>query len=709
MVRYLPILSSLAFSCVLPLFFAFSPITAQAGRVIMENIPATNSAIYIDTQTIRVGIGTSSPAYALDVNGDINGTNIRGNGSYLTGVAKEVSTNTLTGVLPTSKGGTGNTAGNAATATTAGTASYAIGAGTAAPVGSASGDLSGSYPGPTLAASGVTAGAYGSASVVPTLTVDAKGRLTAVSSNTITPAAIGAQVVGSYSGIGSCSLPNVVTGVNASGAPTCGQPSNISGNAATANQASYAIGAGTAAPVGSASGDLTGTYPGPTLAASGVTAGAYGSASVVPTLTIDGKGRVTAVSSSTITAAGIGAAGTTGSGASGLWAINIQGNAVSASTVPASGVQSGTLGAGVVASSVAVNGITPTQVALGTYSNITLPGANVSGSITGNAATATTATFLTTAATVTVNASMVGNGSNGSALGVSPSSGTLMGNIFNGASQLVQLKSDGTLPAISGQNLTGLPSTPGGAVLVSSQTFSGSNTFSGAGVTTTTFNNIGAIGANASGYFALSQRTVFTSGSGTYTVPTSGGQLARQLRVRMCAGGGGGGATVTNVGSAGAATTFNGSSATPGGGGGFGNGVTQGAAGTGGFVAGSVNTSTITWIPGGYGNAGPFAGSASSGGQGASSQFGGGGPAGANVTAGQNAAGYCGGGGGAGYTTGGYGAGGGGAGEYVEIVLSGSLSSTYSYAVGSGGNGGAVGTHAGGNGAGGIIIIDASF
>ena len=45
----------------------------------------------------------------------------------------------------------------------------------------------------TLAASGVTAGTYGSASVVPVPTVDAKGRVTAITTATITPSGIGAQ------------------------------------------------------------------------------------------------------------------------------------------------------------------------------------------------------------------------------------------------------------------------------------------------------------------------------------------------------------------------------------------------------------------------------------------------------------------------------------------------------------------------------------
>ena len=108
-------------------------------------------------------------------------------------------------------------------------------------------------------------------------------------------------------------------------------------------------------------------------------------------------------------------------------------------------------------------------------------------------------------ATETVNASMIGVGTVASPLGVNASSVailgsnglvlnqqidsssiTKLGNIFNGASQLVLIDGTGKLPAIDGSALLNLPSTSGGAVLASTQTFSGSNTFGGSGITTTT-------------------------------------------------------------------------------------------------------------------------------------------------------------------------------------------------------------------------------
>ena len=72
---------------------------------------------------------------------------------------------------------------------------------------------------------------------------------------------------------------------------------NVASGSITVGTASYAVVATTT--TGAAGGDLTGSYPNPTLAAV-TTAGTSGSASVVPVVTIDAKGRVTTLSSANI-------------------------------------------------------------------------------------------------------------------------------------------------------------------------------------------------------------------------------------------------------------------------------------------------------------------------------------------------------------------------------------------------------------------------
>ncbi len=50
------------------------------------------------------------------------------------------------------------------------------------------------------------------------------------------------QAAGSYSGVGACTLPNVVTATNNGAAPTCSQPSDVTGNAATVTNGLYSTG-----------------------------------------------------------------------------------------------------------------------------------------------------------------------------------------------------------------------------------------------------------------------------------------------------------------------------------------------------------------------------------------------------------------------------------------------------------------------------------
>jgi hypothetical protein len=188
------------------------------------------------------------------------------------------------------------TTGQVPTATSPTTATWQTPSGSSSPTGPAGGALAGNYPDPTLAVTGVTAGTYGSAANVATFAVNAEGQLTSVSNVTI---AIPQSAVTGLSTALALLAPlasPAFTGVPT--APTASPGTNTTQVATTAFV--EAAVPSSLPPTGSAGGSLAGTYPNPTLAATTVTAGSYGSASTVPTVTYNAAGQATAASNTAI-------------------------------------------------------------------------------------------------------------------------------------------------------------------------------------------------------------------------------------------------------------------------------------------------------------------------------------------------------------------------------------------------------------------------
>lgn len=187
---------------------------------------------------------------------------------------------------------------------------------------------------------------------------------------------------------------------------------------------------------------------------------------------------------------------------------------------------------------------------------------------------------------------------------------------------------------------------------------------------------------------------VFLSASGTYTTPAN----CLWIEVELIGGGGGGAGSGTSPGSGGngGATTFGSSVLTGAGGiGAIASGGGGGGTGSGGYLqrigaTGGVG-SGLTATVGGFGGISPYGGAGAGGGAGG----------GAGIAAAANS-GSGGGGGGVNATV--NGGGGGGSGGFVKAILNTPLA-TYPYAVGAGGTAGTTGTSGAAGGAGGSGYI----
>lgn len=214
------------------------------------------------------------------------------------------------------------------------------------PAGAAGGDLTGTYPNPELASITTAQSGVGGPTVIPVLTVDAKGRVAG-----LTTVAFGALTTNQISGLATnpalALSTTAIAGLSQFAAredhqhvfPTFTEVGALSATAA-------------------ASGDLVGNYPGPELAAITTAQSNVGDSSSVPVLSIDAKGRVISLGTAPIS-------GTAGGTVTSVTA----GDGLDGGTIVGSGT-------------ISLADITTAQINIGSTSEIPVLSINAKGQIT---------------------------------------------------------------------------------------------------------------------------------------------------------------------------------------------------------------------------------------------------------------------------------------------------------------------------------------
>jgi hypothetical protein len=487
-------------------------------------------------------------------------------------------------------------------------------------------------------------------------------------------------------------------------------------------------------------GDGTANGPGSvplTLATVNGNVGTFGSTTVVPLVTVNGKGLITAISNATIlisansqltgptlsgaiTASSLTSVGTIGTG---VW----QGTIV-APTYGGTGINNGsntltlaaaltTTGAGAPtlafpslpftytfqgSSDTMVGRATTDTLTNKTLTTPTINGAALSGTLSGTP-TLSGSNFVTNANMVqAAAATLIGNPTaslaNQSAFTIqgltnitTPNSTLDLLPIYNHTTGTIQYTNANELITAAGGGVTSIAGNAGAFTLTN-------------GIT----NTVNAIGLTAA-RLTLPTTQILTSGSSaTYTTPAN----ALWIEVYACgAGGGGNGATTgstgaINVGGVGGTTTFNSINAV---GGGVAGAVSALNGVSPGGVGGTGGTGSATYRqPGNPGGAGIISSASSSPSVGGASYCGGGATSAASgASAGVSAAANSGGGGSGSYngTSTNVIAGSGGGGEMFYLLI-GSPAGTYTYTVGTGGTAGVGTTNGGVGGSGKIIVIE---